>query len=308
MISVIIPIYNASDNLESCLRSVLEQTYLDIEIICIDDGSTDTSLKILKKYKEIDNRIIIITQENKGVSSARNEGIKKAIGTHVIFLDSDDKLPKTAIYELNNFKNYDLVCGSFRVEKKIYELEENEYKDIKQFIINKKNTLYYSTVCFKLLNLSIIKQEKILFPKIEYGEDTSFMYDYLKYIKTIKTIKTIVYWCREREGSLSRKKIKNSWEIFEMLYHKGKNLVDDKNKIIFFNRGMKATLILEMKNKKNKEDIKKILKKIRNLLIKEKLQIKNVSLYEKILCYLINKEKYIFLYLLLQIRLFFIPK
>ena len=83
-ISVIVPIYNAELYLDRCLKSIINNTHRNLEIICINDGSTDTSLNILESYKENDSRIIVISQENRGVSSARNKGLEIATGS--IFL------------------------------------------------------------------------------------------------------------------------------------------------------------------------------------------------------------------------------
>ena len=90
LISIIIPIYNAEKYIERCINSLKNQTYKNIEIICINDGSTDNSLNILKRIAITDNRITIIEQENKGVSVARNKGIESAKGKYIMFLDADD--------------------------------------------------------------------------------------------------------------------------------------------------------------------------------------------------------------------------
>ena len=89
-VSIIIPVYNTSKYLPRCLDSVISQSLKDIEIICINDGSTDDSLNILKKYHDVDNRIIILNLQNGGVARARNAGIRKAIGEFIGFVDSDD--------------------------------------------------------------------------------------------------------------------------------------------------------------------------------------------------------------------------
>ena len=89
-ISVIIPVYNVERYLRECLDSIINQTYRNLEIICIDDGSLDNSINILKDYSKIDNRIFIKQQQNRGPSKARNEGIKISTGKYLIFVDSDD--------------------------------------------------------------------------------------------------------------------------------------------------------------------------------------------------------------------------
>lgn len=101
-VSVIIPVYNSENYLDECLDSVINQTFKDIEIICINDGSADTSLEILEKYEKLDNRMSVFTQENSGQSVARNNGIKKSKGKYIYFMDSDDYLELNALEEIYN--------------------------------------------------------------------------------------------------------------------------------------------------------------------------------------------------------------
>ena len=96
-VSVIVPIYNAAEYLENNIYSIINQTYRNIEIILVDDGSTDDSLEICEKVKSKDSRIKLISKENGGVSTARNEGLKKATGKWVMFMDPDDYLEVTII-------------------------------------------------------------------------------------------------------------------------------------------------------------------------------------------------------------------
>jgi len=99
-VSVVIPVYNTYKYLPECLESVINQTLADIEIICINDGSTDFSSKILEEYASKDKRIKIISQNNQGLSCARNRGLEIARGEYIYFLDSDDKITLTALEEL----------------------------------------------------------------------------------------------------------------------------------------------------------------------------------------------------------------
>lgn len=100
LVSVIIPVYNTEKYLKKCIESVINQTYRNLEIICIDDGSTDRSLNILKQFESKDNRIRIIQQENKGVSAARNIGIDNTNGKYLMFVDSDDWIESNMVAEL----------------------------------------------------------------------------------------------------------------------------------------------------------------------------------------------------------------
>ncbi len=113
MVSIIIPIYNTKDYLERCIRSVVQQSYSDIEIILVNDGSTDNCLIICEKWAKRDNRIKIINQENRGVAEARNSGIKVAKGEYICFVDSDDYVNRDYIkrlYEVIIANNIDIVC------------------------------------------------------------------------------------------------------------------------------------------------------------------------------------------------------
>ena len=125
-ISVIVPIYNVEKYLEKCLGSIINQTYKNLEIICVNDGSTDNSLEILKKYSNQDSRIIIIDKKNGGLSSARNEGLKIATGEFIGFVDSDDYIESNTYEEcILKFKEditIDMVCFSFKF---VYENSEH---------------------------------------------------------------------------------------------------------------------------------------------------------------------------------------
>ena len=101
-VSIIVPVYNAEKYLIRCVDSIINQTYKNLEIILINDGSIDNSLEIMKKYKVIDNRIIIIDKKNEGVSIARNVGIKSSSGKYICFVDSDDYIENNMIQILDN--------------------------------------------------------------------------------------------------------------------------------------------------------------------------------------------------------------
>ena len=99
-VSVIIPVFNGAEWIEACLGSVLRQSYANLEVIMVDDGSTDRTIEVCQKIQKMDRRILIVRKENGGVSSARNAGLKKSNGKHVFFLDADDYIDKTVIENL----------------------------------------------------------------------------------------------------------------------------------------------------------------------------------------------------------------
>ena len=105
MVSVIVPIYNAEDTLDYCVKSILSQTFEDYELLLVDDGSTDNSGKKCDDYQNENYRVRAFHKENGGVSSARNFGIEQAVGDYITFVDSDDYIEKRYLEYLVNFKN-----------------------------------------------------------------------------------------------------------------------------------------------------------------------------------------------------------
>ncbi len=190
-VSVIIPVYNVEKYLKECLDSVVNQTLKDIEIICINDGSTDGSLDILKEYAKKDNRIKIINKENGGLSSARNEGLKCVTSKYCYFLDSDDSIEpnllETAINILNN-NQIDYYCFGSKVftenEKDLVQYTESINGDLKIkfngitnaiFDIGQNQNIH---VWNKVFKTSIIKKNNIRFIEGLLYEDIFFTWYY----------------------------------------------------------------------------------------------------------------------------------
>lgn len=182
-LSVIIPVYNVEKYLQATLDSVINQTLQDIEIICVDDGSTDSSPKILSEYAAHDSRIRIITQENAGQSSARNKGLAVANAELIAFMDSDDILSPdayaTAVSKMTD--DIDYVCFGIQVvgnTLKHIQKTDNEYyrikfrgkKHVNNNIIRKTDV----SPCNKIFRKSIIDKYNILFPEGLRYEDAYF--------------------------------------------------------------------------------------------------------------------------------------
>jgi len=171
LISVIIPVYNVEKYVERCLDSVINQTYKNLEIILIDDGSTDNSGKICDEYVKKDNRIIVVHKENGGVSSARNIGIELANGDYIGFVDSDDYIEKEMYENLfNNLIKYnvDISMCNYYIEKNSKKtFHKHDIKDI--LLINNKaeffellNSNYYKGFLWnKLFKAEVIKKFKL---------------------------------------------------------------------------------------------------------------------------------------------------
>ena len=183
-VSVIIPVYNVEEYLRQALDSVINQTFDDIEIICVNDGSTDNSLKILEEYAGLDNRILIINQTNKGVSVARNVGINQATGEYIIFVDPDDWIEDNLVeeaYKKIYKENLDIVSFGH-----ICYAGDGSYKSHSFNILEKlKNEKFFTVdiivrglvhcVWDKIYKREFIINNQILFPKnIKNAEDVCF--------------------------------------------------------------------------------------------------------------------------------------
>lgn len=215
MVSIIIPIYNTESYLDECLQSVINQTYQDWELILVDDGSTDRSKEICIKYQEKDKRISCIFQSNHGVSYARNQGLRKAKGKYVYFMDSDDIAePNLLEKAVDNMADLDMVyfnivtfsenstgCQFSKVYQGLTIFYENRKRQefiLKQYLNFK--LCYFS--CNKLYSLNIIKNNHISFDeKVSIGEDLGFNLTFLLYAKKIKGLPDILYRYRKRNGS-----------------------------------------------------------------------------------------------------------
>jgi glycosyltransferase involved in cell wall biosynthesis len=128
-VSVIIPVYNAQEYLHDCLDSIINQTLREIEIICINDGSTDKSLSILYEYASHDERILVFTQENRGTSSSYNEGLFRAKGKYIYILDNDDTLDADALKELYDLSEQESLDILFFDAKIHYEMDGSDLEE-----------------------------------------------------------------------------------------------------------------------------------------------------------------------------------
>lgn len=203
-LSVIIPAYNAAKTIERCLDSVINQTYNNLEIIVVNDGSSDDTLKICKKYVKKDNRIIVINNENKGVSYSRNCGIEIASGDYITFIDADDYLDLNCFeIVLSKFnKDIDFVRYNFKLDgdkgfnNNLYELKDQmiELNEKTRCNVFKHFLTGYNPIP-NLVMLLIIKAEIV--KKIQFNEKLSMMEDVDFYIK-LMLISNKVYFCDEK--------------------------------------------------------------------------------------------------------------
>lgn len=235
-ISVIVPVYKVEKYLEKCIDSILNQTFKNFELILIDDGSPDRCGEMCDEYAEKDDRIHVIHQENRGVSAARNAGIKKASGNYIIFIDSDDYLEKDMFQIMINVakeKETDVVTCAINY----WDEEGNSLRSdfIKEATYNNgqlmsalfgKPTPLGNGCCNKLFKFN--KEKKALFQEgLAIAEDWIYLFDVFSVCNTGCQINDILYNVVERRGSATRNnKIETTYKRIlssQVLMDKAKN-------------------------------------------------------------------------------------
>ena len=223
MISIIIPVYNVKEYINQCLQSVLSQAYTDWECILVDDGSMDGSGDICDGYAKNDTRFRVIHQVNQGVSSARNNGLKMAKGEFVCFIDSDDWVESSYLFNLYSQAsetNISLICGGF-IREWGYKSESIYPSKVYHFTIGKEQTNQFIEVfdylygpCCKLYTASVIKDNYITFPiDFSLGEDLLFNLNYINKCKNILVIPKTDYHYRHNQNSLSTQLNKTTFDV-----------------------------------------------------------------------------------------------
>lgn len=208
-ISIIVPIYNVETYLRDCMETIINQTYKEIEIILVNDGSTDSSLEICNEYAEKNDKIKIVSKKNGGLSDARNVGLEYATGKYIMFVDSDDYLAFNScevLYNAIKDTEFDFVTANFAFtnndgtpwKKPMFgDKFENTILDISDY--KKSFYLVNSTVWNKIFRKEFIDKNNL---KFEYGllaEDAVFTTKAFLKAKTTYYIKDIVYYYRQRE-------------------------------------------------------------------------------------------------------------
>lgn len=286
LISVIVPVYNVERYLRRCIESVLNQTYKEIELILIDDGSTDTSPMICDEYVGKEKNVKVIHKINGGVASARNIGINNASGKYICFLDSDDILPSDSVELLYNAikeKKAEYVAGICSIneskkvknpinEEKIIDLEKDS-RSLLEYITNSGSYSPYA----KMYSSDIIKNNNLYFAEnLKCSEDALFIRDYMRYCTRIAIIPEIVYYYNTfNESSLSKKGYEEFCEYFVEKLKSLEKLCDrlsieesEKKKFITWRaiHGLNISTNHYLKNWKDGDEQKKLIIKSAKLM------------------------------------------
>lgn len=237
LISVIIPVYNSEMYLGSCIKSVINQSYSNFELILVNDGSTDNSGIICNDFASKDIRIKVFHKENGGVSSARNYGLENANGVWISFIDSDDFIDRDFLesFEISEKTNSQLFISGYSIEDKQNSIVKKKigcFNDVlfAEIVYKLDKERFLSSIWGKLFQSNIIKINNIFFDEnIRFGEDTVFLWNYLLKINTLEINNSIGYHYMKYDTE-SLTSISNSFEsltvVNEEIFKLKKDFVD----------------------------------------------------------------------------------
>lgn len=245
LVSVIIPIFNSQAYLRECLNSIVEQTYMQLEIIMVNDGSTDDSLTICREYEKKYNNFIVIDSTNCGVSTARNKGLNKATGKYIQFVDSDDILYPTAIEEkvhMMEGKTAQLMISDYKfirnkMEKNgcisLISQKEMTLEEYVNYFSFNPTSLFFGVLWNKFYLTRLIRESELQFnSESSFSEDFEFNLEYLRYVEKIIYQPHIHYgyFYEITKDSLSKNKelYHSMWEKRKQLYKKYCLLFEEK--------------------------------------------------------------------------------
>lgn len=315
MISIIIPVYNAEKYLNDCINSILNQTYKDIEVLLIDDGSLDNSYAICKQYEKEDCRVSVYHKSNSGVSDTRNYGIERAVGEFISFCDADDVVDMNLyamLYEAIEKYNVDRVVGGYEFfydnGNKVYckpRIKDGRYEanEILSRMIDDgtMSGFLFSGVHNSLFRKKIIEDNRLWFDKnIKYNEDSLFSFQYMLNSRSIYSFQSIPTYCyRQHDSSAtSRRMVGDKYkELRNKLYD-----MDLQKLNINFDMQMRRRVItealwqvLDIAEKMNGKDaIRQIRKVLSDDLVRKNISVikpKELNIYKRYFYYMMKWKR-----------------
>lgn len=285
MVTIIIPAYNCEKTISRCIDSLIMQTYKDIEIIVVDDGSLDNTYDIIKRYSHIDNRIIPLKQKNGGPGAARNTGMKFAKGTYFTFVDADDTVEKDYVEKMvvvaKKFK-LELVISDIHIYGKKKKFKNSQFcnvisgkENIKSQIIPLIKNGRLNAPFAKLYNLNIQRENNVNMPtNIDIGEDLQFNLAYIQNVSKIGILDVKLYTYYTCNSMLTKKFRINEYDLREknikgMQLFLNDNGIDDVQFISYLYLKLMYAECMNMRRYLKKEDR---LNRIKVLLTKEEIQ------------------------------------
>lgn len=227
-ISIIVPVYNIEQYIKKCIDSITSQTYTNLEILCVDDGSSDGSADIIKSIAQSDNRIHYFYQENAGVSAARNYALNKATGDYIIFVDGDDYLHPRAIeiyVDCAKETDADVIFSdyfyTYSTNEPMQEITDYSYTEFKYRIGSSEDSSKMRPVGNKMIKATLAKSESFL-RGIYVGEDLNYVIKMINKSKKVQYIDHKLYYIFIRANSASRKSVTSKeltvFKAYEDLY------------------------------------------------------------------------------------------
>ena len=300
-ISIIVPIYNSEKYLERCISSIIQQTYSNIEIILINDGSTDKSLEICKDFAKKDNRIILYNGKNEGVSNARNRGINLSNGEYITFIDSDDSIDKDYIKcMVENIINEDYLI-KYNYNKELKAKTYHRDKFLKKII---QGNVFGA--CWGYLFSKKILKDIYFDSNTSYMEDAIFIVEYLLRVKYVKILKEGLYHYNYNIESLTNSNNNMEKKLNGYIYsiNKIENILIENSKYNDtyekYLNNRKVSILEGVLSKIDEVDkIKEIInkRKIKEIIYSKKIPIKLILFIN-----LIRKEDYKNILLYIKIR------
>ena len=310
-VSVIVPIYNVEKYLEKCLDSLVNQTLKDIEIILVNDGSTDNSGQIAKKYaNKYKDKIIYLEKENGGLSDARNYGLEYAKGDYISFVDSDDYISKNLYSELVKYmeKDYDMIkFGILIVDLKNNKIIENKSQQFENKTGEEAFDILYKTDKMTeiawgyLYKASFWKENNFKFTKDMYHEDFGLIPLVILKAKKVASTNILGYYYVQSDKSITRnsdekKKLKMSYDLLKFYDNMIKEIENydiskkskENIKIYYTN-----CILLEIKNISRKVEKQKYIKEIRKRKMIKNIKVRNFKQLVKRILLNFNIECYL---------------
>lgn len=319
MISIVVPVYNTEKYLGECIDSILSQTYKDLEIILVDDGSTDSSLAICRQYENKDMRVRVFHKENSGVSATRNVGINNAKGAYISFCDSDDVI-KPELYEVLleqlEKENVDRVCGGYE-----YLYDDGYTLYCKPRVVDGLYTKEFllpmmiddgtvSGFLFSGVNNSIFKKEildnnNIRFREhIKYNEDSLFSFEYAMHSNGVYSMQSHPFYLYRQHSDSSTSR-RPSGEKYEQVHECLQELCQDWKEInlpLQMERRIVTISLWDILDVSKANECKSSIQVIKKIISKipqenyKTLNFSKMNRYKKVYCFLMKNNHPILLY------------
>ena len=300
LVSIIVPVYKVEQYLKRCMDSVLNQTYKNIEIILVNDGSPDNCPALCDKYAKIDSRVRVIHKENGGLSSARNVALDSVKGDYIFFVDSDDWLALDTLEVLNEYleKDYDMISfqRTYLTEEKVVEKGEKNPKDmdVSQYIDASFLGRYDFFVTTKIFKAEVFNNVRFL--EGRNYEDLEIMHRlFLNMEKVVGLDYFLYYYWKGNEGAITNtitmKNIQDHYLSANEIYHASKKYLEDRGKdasnIVAWYKVEMSQLYIDYLKSTDKDA--ELFAKIKSEIIKEKVNFNRLLKQPRYLKYILYK-------------------